>query len=152
MLVFFIVTIQRYRQQSFTYSSLSSQFLDNDKHFWALVPFHYGILLVLFGHVVAFLFPRAILAWNGHPVRLLILEVTALAAGLLTLIGLVNLVMRRWRNTRVRVVTSVADWILYAMLIVAWARIMAAKPTQTRRAKGSLVWPAVRSIISTSTP
>ena len=117
MFVFFLVTIQRYRSQKFTYSSLSSQFLENDRHFWATVPFHYGILFVLLGHVVAFLFPRAILAWNGHPVRLMILEISALIGGLLTLVGLVNLVVRRMRNRRVRVVTSSADWILYAMLL-----------------------------------
>ena len=35
----------------FTYSSLSSQFLENQHHFWAQVPFHYGILVVLAGHV-----------------------------------------------------------------------------------------------------
>ena len=117
MFVFFLVTIQRYRSQKFTYSSLSSQFLENDKHFWATVPFHYGILFVLLGHVVAFLFPRAILAWNGDPVRLVILELSALIGGLLTLVGLVNLIIRRFRSDRVRIVTSTADWVLYAMLL-----------------------------------
>ena len=117
MIVFFIGTIYRYRSQKFTYSSLSSQFLENDRHFWATVPFHYGILFVILGHVVAFLVPRAILAWNGHPVRLLILEVTAMIAALLALVGLINLIVRRFRNTRVRMVTSMADWVLYAMLL-----------------------------------
>ena len=116
MFVFFLVTIQRYRSQKFTYSSLSSQFLENDKHFWATVPFHYGILFVLLGHVVAFLIPSAILAWNGSPVRLMILEGTAMIAGLLTLVGLINLIVRRIRNPRVQVVTSFADWVLYVML------------------------------------
>lgn len=117
MFVFFLVTIQRYRSQKFTYSSLSSQFLENDKHFWATVPFHYGILFVLLGHVVAFLFPRAILAWNGQSVRLLILELTAMIAGLITLVGLVNLIVRRLHNPRVKVVTSISDWILYVLLL-----------------------------------
>ena len=44
---FLLVTIQRYRGQAFTYSSLSSQFLENRQHFYGLVPFHYGILVVL---------------------------------------------------------------------------------------------------------
>ena len=87
------------------------------KHFWATVPFHYGILFVLLGHVVAFLFPRAILAWNGEPVRLLILEFSAMIAALLTLVGLINLIVRRLRNPRVKMVTSTADWILYALLL-----------------------------------
>ncbi len=115
---FFLVTIQRYRQQTFTYSSLSSQLLENQQHFWSLVPFHYGILVVLAGHVVAWLCPREILAWNGVPLRLYVLEITALVFGLLALLGLVNLLLRRLVYSRVRVVTSGADWILYALLLV----------------------------------
>jgi len=50
LFTFFLVTILRYRSQSFTYSSLSSQLLENKKHFWTMVPFHYGILFVLLEH------------------------------------------------------------------------------------------------------
>ena len=118
LFTFFLMTIYRYRAQSFSYSSLSSQFLENKHHFWAVVPFHYGILAVTLGHLVAFLVPRTILAWNGHPLRLYILEVSALACGLLTLIGLVAIVIRRGTTTRIRQVTSVTDWVLFAMLLV----------------------------------
>ena len=93
-----LVTIQRYRAQSFTYSSLSSQFLENRQHFWGLVPFHYGILAVVVGHAIAFLIPREILWWNSHPLRLYILELSALIFALLTLIGLLAAIMRRWTN------------------------------------------------------
>ena len=118
MMVFFLGTIQRYRAQSFTYSSLSSQFLENRQHFWALVPFHFGILVVLAGHIVAFLIPRHLLLWNSLPLRLYILEVSALVAGLLTLIGLIAAVVRRLTNTKIRKVTSPADWVVYALLSV----------------------------------
>lgn len=131
MIVFFVVTVQRYRQQSFSYSSLSSQFLENDKHFWGLVPFHYGLLFVLAGHVVAFLFPSAILAWNGQPLRLVILEVAALVGGVLAVVGLVNIIVRRLRARRVRVVTSAADWILYGLLLVQLATGIAVAVTYT---------------------
>ena len=47
LFVFFLVTITRYRTRPFTYSSLSSQFLENNEHFFGLVSFHYGILTVL---------------------------------------------------------------------------------------------------------
>jgi nitrate reductase gamma subunit len=115
--VFFIGTIQRYRQQSFTYSSLSSQLLENRQHFWANVPFHYGILTVLAGHVVAFLVPRAVLAWNGRPLRLYILEVSALTCGMLAFVGLAAAVIRRIRNDRIRMVTTGPDWVLFGMLL-----------------------------------
>ena len=117
MTVFFIVTIQRYRQDSFTYSSLSSQFLENRQHFWSLVPFHYGLLVVLAGHVVAFLIPRAVLAWNARPMRLYILEVTALICGILTVVGLIMALTRRSRSNKVRGVTTISDWVLYAILL-----------------------------------
>ena len=117
MTVFFVVTIQRYRQDSFAYSSLSSQFLENKQHFWSLVPFHYGLLFVLAGHIVAFLIPRSILAWNARPVRLYVLEVTALICGILTVVGLVMALARRYHSNKVRGVTTLSDWLLYAILI-----------------------------------
>ena len=113
-----LVTIQRYRAQSFTYSSLSSQFLENRQHFWGLVPFHYGILAVVVGHIVAFLIPREILWWNGHPLRLYVLELSALIFALLTLIGLLAAMVRRFTNAKVRLVTTTSDWIIYALLLI----------------------------------
>ena len=90
MLIFFLGTILRYRREPFTYSSLSSQFLENRQHFWGLVPFHYGIVTVLIGHIVAFLLPRQILEWDSQPLRLYILEISALIFGLLTVVGLMG--------------------------------------------------------------
>lgn len=113
-----LMTIQRYRAQSFTYSSLSSQFLENRQHFWGMVPFHYGILAVIAGHVIAFLIPRQILVWNSHPLRLFILELSALIFALMTLIGLLGAMVRRWSNPKIRVVTSTSDWIVYLLLFV----------------------------------
>jgi nitrate reductase gamma subunit len=118
LFTFFLMTIYRYRMQSFSYSSLSSQFLENKHHFWAVVPFHYGILVITFGHLIAFLIPRWILAWNRQPLRLYVLEVSALIFGLLTLIGLVGIILRRFSNTKVRKVTTITDWLLFAMLLV----------------------------------
>jgi len=115
--IFFIGTIQRYRQQSFSYSSLSSQLLENRQHFWGMVPFHYGILVVLAGHVVAFMIPRAVLAWNARPLRLYVLEVSALICGMLAFVGLVTSVIRRLRYSKVRTVTSGPDWVVFGMLL-----------------------------------
>src|SRR5262245_42004398 len=116
--VFLIVTIQRYRQRKFTYSTLSSQFLENRLHFWGSVPFHYGILFVLLGHFGAFLMPKAILSWNAAPFRLFLLEVTGLVFALMALVGLGRIVLRRWNNPKAHRVTSATDWILYAILLV----------------------------------
>lgn len=118
LFTFFLMTVYRYRVQSFSYSSLSSQFLENKHHFWAVVPFHYGILVVTAGHFLAFLLPRSLLAWNSVPWRLYVLEISALAFGILTLIGLVGVIVRRMSSSKVRTVTSPTDWILFGMLLV----------------------------------
>jgi nitrate reductase gamma subunit len=118
VVLFLVGTIHRYRRETFTYSSLSSQLLENRQHFWAVVPFHYGIITVLAGHIVAFLIPRQLLLFNSRPLRLYVLEVSALIFGLSTLIGLVAVVLRRLTDPRVRVVTSRADWVLYALLLL----------------------------------
>jgi len=111
-------TIWRYFGNPFSYSSLSSQFLENRKLFWGSVPLHYGILVILLGHLIAFLLPRTLLAWNGVPWRLYVLEISALAFGFLALWGLILLIIRRASNSRIRVVTSPMDWVLLAVLVV----------------------------------
>jgi nitrate reductase gamma subunit len=83
-----------------------------------MVPFHYGVLGVLAGHILGLLIPQTVLLWNSVPLRLYVLEVTGLALGLLTLVGLVSLIARRLSTSHVRVVTSLGDWVLYALLVV----------------------------------
>jgi nitrate reductase gamma subunit len=117
-ITFFPVTIVRYLSRGFTYSSLSSQFLENQQHFWGLVPFHYGILVVTAGHLTAFLLPKQLLAWNTQPVRLYLLEITGLMFAALALIGLCAALVRRFTTSKVRIVTSTRDWILFWMLVV----------------------------------
>jgi len=118
LFVFFLVTIARYRVQTFTYSSLSSQFLENQLHFWGMVPFHYGIIVVLTGHVVAFLIPEQLLAWNNEPWRLYVLEISAMIFAFLTLTGLLNLIVRRKKFSKIVEVTTTVDWILLLMLLL----------------------------------
>jgi len=51
-------------------------------------------------------------------VRLYILEVSALACAMLALVGLVGSMERRLVNTKARMVTSLADWIVEAVLLL----------------------------------
>ncbi|HWR14133.1 MAG TPA: respiratory nitrate reductase subunit gamma [Terriglobales bacterium] len=114
---FLLVTIERYRKAPFTYSSLSSQFLENGQHFWGLVSFHYGILALFVGHLIGFLLPRQVLWWNNRPARLYVLEISALVFGLMTLIGLCSAIHRRVFTSKARIVTSVADWVVLGLLV-----------------------------------
>ena len=115
--IFLIGSIYRYKNRGMQVSSLSSQFLEGKKLFWGSQPFHWGLLVLFLGHLAAFLFPRAVLAWNGEPVRLLILEISSFAFALSALFGLILLIKRRLSTKLVLVVTNKMDLVVYAVLI-----------------------------------
>jgi respiratory nitrate reductase gamma subunit len=81
--------------------------------------FGYGILLILAGHVLAFLIPEQVLLWNNDPARRYVLEVSALVFALMTAVGLVLTVTRCLTSAQVRRATRPADWILYVLLLLA---------------------------------
>jgi len=112
-----VISIQRYRRNAYTVSSLSSQFLESKGLFWGSVPFHFGILTLFAGHLLGLLIPRQVAIWNGAPLRLMVLEVSGLTAGLLTLFGTLRLMWRRMRSPRLMQVTSPMDRLLYALLL-----------------------------------
>lgn len=108
----------RFHYRPFSYSSLSSQFLENDQLFWASNLWHWGILWVLGGHLLAFLCPGRILAWNAQPLRLAALEVSGLAFGIMALFGVAALVFRRLTHPRIKAVTTRMDLVILALLLV----------------------------------
>lgn len=110
-------TVLRFAWSRFSISSLSSQFLESDELFYGSVSWHIGIIVVLIGHVIGFLFPRQVLWFNGVPARLYILEATGLLFGLLAVVGIVSLAVRRFTSPRIRAVTSKMDIIVLLLLI-----------------------------------
>ena len=115
---FLIGSIYRYRSRKFQVSSLSSQFLVGRKLFYGSVPFHWGILFIFCGHLIAFCIPRGVLAWNSNPVRLIVLEITAFIFGISMLVGLINLAIRRYTTPRLKPVTNYMDAVIYSLLIL----------------------------------
>jgi len=112
-----VVGIYRYFDDRFSYSSFSSQFLENRTLFWGSIPWHYGILIILLAHLLAFLFPTQWAALIAEPVRLYVLEVTGLVLAAVTILGLALLVIRRLRNPRVFIVTTAMDWVMLTALL-----------------------------------
>lgn len=112
-----LMGIYRYFSDRFSYSSLSSQFLENRTLFWGSVPWHYGVIVVLSAHLLALLFPALWGDLIADQTRLYILEVTGLALALMAVIGLALLIVRRLTNPRAFAVTSVMDWVLLAVLL-----------------------------------
>jgi nitrate reductase gamma subunit len=103
----------------FTISSMSSQLLERKKLYWGSLSLHFGIILVLCGHLLALFIPRGLVLWNAVPLRLYLLEITGLALGLWALGGLVILAWRRLSDRRVWAVTSAMDLVVLALLITS---------------------------------
>lgn len=117
IVVMLIGSIFRYMNFGFKVSSLSSQFLENKEIFYGSRPFHWGIMFLFFGHLVAFLFPKSVILWNSIPLRMLILEVVAFGFGISALFGLVMLIIRRLKSRRLLMVTNKMDAFVYLILL-----------------------------------
>jgi nitrate reductase gamma subunit len=109
--------IVRYRSDKFSWTTQSSQFLENRTLFWGSNAWHYGILLILGAHLAALVAPGAWSALLGPTSRLYVLEVTGIGLGFLAGFGLLVLIGRRALTRRILRVTSKADGLLLAALL-----------------------------------
>jgi nitrate reductase gamma subunit len=109
----------RYVNNRYTYSSLSSQLLENRKLFWGSVPWHYGITLILLAHLFAAFLPGVTSWLLGGSIRRLVLELTGMGLGLYTLFGLIVLIARRLapRSLAQATTTYMDGVLLFALLI-----------------------------------
>jgi len=114
-----VVTVYRSLFRPFTISSLSSQLLERRRLFWGSISFHYGIIYILLGHLLALIFPKGLLLWNAVPLRLYLLEFTGIAMGVWALVGLLILIWRRIGNARIRAVSSSMDYVVLILLLVS---------------------------------
>lgn len=108
--------LYRYFNDRFSFSSQSSQFLENRLSFWGSNMWHYGIILILIPHTLAFWFPSAWGALIADQTRLYVMEVTGLALAVMATVGLGIMIVRRLVNVRVNAVTTTMDWVLLASL------------------------------------
>ncbi len=118
LLIAVVMTAMRISGKGYTVTSLSSQFLEGGELFYGSIPWHYGIIGALTGHLIGFLIPAQVLEFNSVPVRLYILETTGFLFGLLSLAGIVSLVVRRATTSRIRAVTSRMDVIILVLLLL----------------------------------
>jgi nitrate reductase gamma subunit len=111
--------VWRYKRSRFSYSSVSSQLLENRALFWGSVPWHYGITLILLAHLIAWLLPGATLAVLGGGLRLAAIETIGLALSVWAATGLAILMVRRLPPvSRAAASTSPMDWIVLLFLAV----------------------------------
>jgi nitrate reductase gamma subunit len=113
-----LVGVYRYFIDRYSFTSLSSQFLETRKLFWGSVPWHYGVVIVLTAHVLALLVPMLWAILVGGQVRLYVFELTGWALALGSIFGLTMLVVRRLLTPRAMAVTSWIDWLLLSDLLL----------------------------------
>lgn len=111
------LSIYRYRAQRFTYSALSSQFLESNQLRWGSLGWHLGILVLAVGHIIPVVLPGLWRALTSIPVFLIGVEVIGVVAAFLALTGLAVLFFRRITSARISAVTSTADYLLLILLI-----------------------------------
>jgi len=117
IIVFLVGTTYRYRETGFKVTSLSAQFLEGKQGFWGTVPLHWGILMVFLGHLVVFLLPESVLAWNSDPARLILHEGLGFTFAVAIVVGLVGLIIRRMTHPRLKVVTTRMDYFVEFVLL-----------------------------------
>ncbi len=108
----------RWRTSRYSYSSLSSQFLENKQLLWGSAPWHIGIIGILLGHAVAFCLPEV---WNSlmsQRVVLIIVETIGIALAILSIAGLGVLIFRRLTSARIQAVTSTMDIVVVSLLMI----------------------------------
>lgn len=112
-----VVGLYRYFTQRYTYSSLSTEFIEKRMLFWGSIPWHYGIIIVLLAHLIPLLVPGGWTLFVSSSLRLYTLEAIGLSVALFAWIGLVVLIYRRFSDSRLRALTSPMDVVLLAFLL-----------------------------------
>jgi nitrate reductase gamma subunit len=111
-------TIYRYLTNQFSFTSLSSQFLESDIQFWGSTLWHYGILPTLAIHLAGFAIPKVMVALHSTPETLYLAELAGKVFGIMALVGAGALFYRRVASAKVRMVTTPADWVVLVLLII----------------------------------
>ncbi len=115
--------IFRFNTDQINWSSKSSEFLEKKNLRWGSILFHYGIIFVFFGHILGLLVPKVFLHQIGISNEAY--HITAVyfggAAGIVTVIGLILLLFRRYGNKRISKTSNFADKFVLILLFLVVA-------------------------------
>ena len=112
------VSLYRYFTDRFSYSSFSSQFLESKKLFFGSVPWHYGILIILFFHLLALIFPDVLRNFLKGTGRIYFFEIAGISIAIATFFGLLILFLRRLIDSKVMAVSTFFDYLLLFLLVI----------------------------------
>lgn len=111
-----IGSVYRIKKEPMTYSSLSSQFLESKGLMWGSMPWHFGILLILLGHLLPLIFPSQWHALLSNQSILIVVEALGYGLSILCILGLVVLATRRFTSSRIQTVTTSMDLVILLLL------------------------------------
>jgi nitrate reductase gamma subunit len=117
ILVFIAGIVWRLRRARFSVTSLSSQFLESKWVPWGTVPFHIGIIVLFFAHLIPVLIPGMWLSFLSSRTALLTVEAIGIGAAVLCIVGIVILFTRRVTSAAVQSTTTVMDLIVLGILL-----------------------------------
>jgi nitrate reductase gamma subunit len=110
--------LYRYFSDRFSFSSVSSQLIENRVLFWGSVLFHYGITIVLLIHIFSIFFADQLDRILGFIPVLYVSEIIGIGLGLIALFGLIALILRRMIHTDLIYESTAMDWVLLLFLLI----------------------------------
>ena len=124
--IFVIGHIARYKYDQFSWTAKSSEMIEKKRLKWGSLLFHLGIIPVFFGHVVGLLIPAnwlEAIGVNNHIYHIGAVYIGSVF-GIITLIGMLLLTLRRLSIKNVRRLSSFSDIfvniVLLIILIMGW--------------------------------
>ena len=111
----------RYRYDKFGWTTRSSQLYESRLLQIGSPMFHFGSLVVIAGHVIGLIVPKALTRAVGMSDHMYHMQALVIGgpAGLATLVGLGLLIYRRWTCGPVHMATTVNDKLMYLVLVCA---------------------------------
>lgn len=120
--VLLLGSLVRYDREPYSWKSDSSQILRSANLRLGSNLFHYGILVVVLGHFAGFLTPEWAIGWLLDPGQhQLIAMVAGGIAGLVAILGLTLLIVRRYGDQRVR--ANSRKWDI-AIVLMLWLQLL----------------------------
>lgn len=118
--VMIVGSFYRYAHNPMSWGSRSSELLEKRWLKWGSQLFHWGILLVIIGHIMGLLVPLSAYQTMGISAEFYHQNADILGgiAGIMTWVGLLILLLRRLGNLRVRRNSSVSDMVALVLLFI----------------------------------
>lgn len=118
--IFVIGHIARYKYDQFSWTAKSSEMIEKRRLKWGSLLFHLGVIPVFFGHVVGLLIPANWLEAVGVDNHIYHIGAVYIGSifGIMTLIGMLLLTLRRLTIKNVRRLSSFSDIFVNIVLLI----------------------------------